>query len=70
MIKYIIIIFMIFVQSNLFAKDETECENIKKISPKYYLCKAGKVGKNMGLNTDNPKEKKYIIDWFKKKNDN
>ena len=70
MIKYLIIMFVIFIQSNLLANDANECENIKKTSPKYYLCKAGKAGKNMGLNTDNPKEKKYIIDWFKKKNDN
>ena len=70
MIKYLIIMFVIFIQPNLLANDENECENIKKTSPKYYLCKAGKAGKNMGLNTDNPKEKKYIIDWFKKKNDN
>ena len=36
----------------------------------YLKCLGGKIKKktsSLGVNTDNPKEKKYLTDWFKKK---
>ena len=59
---------LIFASINGYTKEITDCSKIKKISPKFYLCKAGKL-KNLKLNTENIKEKKYLSDWFKKKND-
>ena len=60
----IVILLLLFVCSNAYGN--TDCSKIKKISPKFYLCKAGKL-KNLKLNTENIKEKKYLSDWFKKK---
>ena len=68
--KKLIFVITIFFSSTIFVKSEEnkDCSKIKKTSPKYYLCKAGKL-KEMKLATYNLKDKKYLSDFFKK-NDN
>ena len=47
-----------------------KCSNYKKLSKDYLKCLGGKIKNktsNMGIDTKNPKEKKYLTDWFKKK---
>ena len=67
--KLILIITIFFTSTILVKSDENkDCSKIKKISPKYYLCKASNL-KGMKLATDNLKDKKYLSDFFKK-NDN
>ena len=46
------------------------CSSYKKLSKEYLKCLGGKVKKKtsgFGLDTNNVKEKKYLTDWFKKK---
>ena len=55
---------------NSLAKEKKDCNNIKKFNPKYLACKISNLtSKKDGvtLDTTDVKEKKYIIDWFKKK---
>ena len=62
---FLIIIFM----SNISYADN-KCSNYKKLSKEYLKCLSGKVKNktsNLGLDTKNIKEKKYLTDWFKKK---
>jgi len=62
---FLIIIFM----SNISYADN-KCSNYKKLSKEYLKCLSGKVKNktsNIGLDTKNIKEKKYLTDWFKKK---
>ena len=68
--KKLILVITIFLISTILVKSEEnkDCSKIKKISPKYYLCKAGNL-KGIKLTTDNLKNKKYLSD-FLKKNDN
>ena len=49
---------------------DNKCSNYKKLSKEYLKCLSGKVKNktsNIGLDTKNIKEKKYLTDWFKKK---
>ncbi len=46
------------------------CSSYKKLSQEYLKCLGAKVKKKtsgLGLDTNNVKEKKYLNDWFKKK---
>jgi len=67
--KLIILIFMsLFINNFSFANDK--CSNYKKLSKNYLKCLGGKIKNktsNLGVDTSNPKEKKYLTDWFKKK---
>lgn len=67
--KIITFIFLFFILSgNAFS--ETDCSEIKKLSKEYLSCIANKSKEktsNLGLDTSNIKEKKYLSDWFKKK---
>ena len=66
----LILLGLLLIQTNIMAKEKKDCSQIKKTSPKYLTCKIGNlVAKKDGvtLDTNNIKEKKYIIEWFKKK---
>ena len=67
--KILTFIFLFFILSgNAFS--ETDCSEIKKLSKEYIACLAKKSKEktsNIGLDTSNIKEKKYLSDWFKKK---
>ena len=69
--KTILILLGLFlINTNSFAKEKKDCSNIKKINPKYLSCQISNLtSKKDGvtLDTSNVNEKKYIIDWFKKK---
>ena len=63
---FLIIIFM----SNISYADN-KCSNFKKLSKEHLKCLGSKLKKKslgFGLDTSNIKEKKYLTDWFKKKN--
>ena len=67
--KIITFIFLFFILSGN-ALSETNCSEIKKLSKEYIACLAKKSKEktsNLGLDTSNIKEKKYLSDWFKKK---
>ena len=66
----LIIVILLFMQSNSSSVEKQDCANIKKISPKYLSCKIKNLTSkkdDVSIDTKNIKEKKYIIDWFKKK---
>ena len=55
--------------SSIVNADE-KCSNYKKLSKDYLKCLSGKLKNktsNIGIDTNNIKEKKYLTDWFKKK---
>ena len=67
--KILTFIFLFFILSGN-ALSETNCSEIKKLSKEYIACLAKKSKEktsNLGLDTSNIKEKKYLSDWFKKK---
>ena len=52
------------------AYSDNECSKIKKLSKEYLICltkKSKDKTSNIGLDTSNIKDKKYLSDWFKKK---
>ena len=70
--KIIIILFIYLISSTVvFGEEKKDCSEKKLISK--ILCKT--LGKNkdnnkkfsLGLDTKNIKDKKYLTDWFKKK---
>ena len=70
--KIILTVLIFFMFSSLTYSNENNCENKKLVSK--ILCKSVGLGKdsssklsNVELDTSNIKEKKYISDWFKKK---
>ena len=66
----LILLGLILIHTNSLAKEKKDCSNINKINPKYLTCKISNLtSKKDGvtLDTSNVNEKKYIIDWFKKK---
>jgi|TARA_B100001540_G_C15477731_1_gene493134 hypothetical protein len=63
-----IICFIVLLNNNAFS--DTDCSEIKKLSKEYITCLAKRSKEktsNLGLDTSNIKEKKYLSDWFKKK---
>ena len=67
--KFLFIIFFLLAFNNN-AFSDTDCSEIKKLSKEYISCLAKKSKEktsNLGLDTSNIKEKKYLSDWFKKK---
>ena len=65
---FILILISLFISNYSFSNEK--CSNYKKISKDYFKCLGGKIKNktpNLGLDTNNPKEKKYLTDWFKKK---
>tara|TARA_B100000242_G_C42805582_1_gene374597 strand:+ start:57 stop:269 length:213 start_codon:yes stop_codon:yes gene_type:complete len=63
-----IICFLVLLNNNAFS--DTNCSEIKKLSKEYITCLAKRSKEktsNLGLDTSNIKEKKYLSDWFKKK---
>ena len=63
-----IICFLVLLNNNAFS--DTDCSEIKKLSKEYITCLAKRSKEktsNLGLDTSNIKEKKYLSDWFKKK---
>ena len=70
--KIILTVLIFFMFSSLTYSNENNCEDKKLVSK--ILCKSFGLGKdsssklsNVELDTSNIKEKKYISDWFKKK---
>ena len=70
--KIILILSIFFMLSSVTYPQENNCEDKKLVSK--ILCKSVGLGKdsssklsNVELDTSNIKEKKYISDWFKKK---
>ena len=66
----LILLSFIIIHTNSLAIEKKDCNNIKKFNPKYLACKISNLtSKKDGvtLDTTDVKEKKYIIDWFKKK---
>ena len=64
----LLILISLFLINHSSANEK--CSNYKKLSRDYLKCLGGKIKKktsSLGVNTDNPKEKKYLTDWFKKK---
>ena len=63
-------IFVLLFANTLLA--EEKCNDLKKLSRDYLKCVGEKLKdktSNIGLDTNNIKEKKYLTDWFKKKNE-
>ena len=70
--KKFIFILILFTITNNNAYSNTDCSQLKKLTKKYIGCLAKKSKEktsNISLDTTNIKEKKYISDWFKKKNE-
>ena len=68
--KKIILILILFTITNNNAYSNIDCSKINKLTKEYIGCLAKKSKdktSNIGLDTSNIKEKKYISDWFKKK---
>ena len=68
--KKFLFIFFFLLTFNNNAFSNTDCSEIKKLSKEYISCLAKKSKEktsNLGLDTSNIKEKKYLSDWFKKK---
>ena len=70
--KIILAVLIFFMFSSLTYSNENNCEDKKLVSK--ILCKSVGLGKdsssklsNVELDTSNINEKKYISDWFKKK---
>ncbi len=67
--KIILTLFFTFVLiNNVYSK--SDCSQMKKLSKEYLSCLTKKTRdktSNIGLDTSNIKEKKYLSDWFKKK---
>ena len=65
----LIIILSMFVVN--FSSAKEDCSSYKKLSKEHLKCLGSKIKKkssSIGLDTNNIKEKKYLTDWFKKKN--
>ena len=61
---------IIFISQKTISDEIKSCDELKKMSADYIKCKASglkSINEKVGLDTENIKEKKYIIDWFKKK---
>jgi hypothetical protein len=68
--KKIILLLLISLLLNNYSFANEKCSNYKKLSKDYLKCLGGKIKSKtstLGINTNNPKEKKYLTDWFKKK---
>ena len=68
--KKLILFITISLFINNYSISNEKCSNYKKLSKNYLKCLAGKIKNktpNLGIDTNNPKEKKYLTDWFKKK---
>jgi hypothetical protein len=66
----ILILILISLFINNFSFADGKCSNFKKLSKDYLKCLGGKIKSktsNLGIDTSNPKNKKYLTDWFKKK---
>ena len=70
--KITLIVSIFFMFSSVTYSEENNCEDKKLVSK--ILCKSFGLGKvssskisNVEMDTSNIKEKKYISDWFKKK---
>ena len=70
--KYLILlIFVSLLTTNVFGA-ENKCSEFKKLSKDYLKCITTQLKdktSNVGIDTSNVKEKKYISDWFKKKDE-
>tara|TARA_B100000575_G_C22567464_1_gene359736 strand:- start:275 stop:487 length:213 start_codon:yes stop_codon:yes gene_type:complete len=68
--KSLIFISILILLSINNSFSEENCTNYKKLSKEYLKCIGGKIkekSSNVGIDSDNIKEKKYLVDWFKKK---
>ena len=68
--KILVIVTLSMLMSN-FSSANNGCSSYKMLSKEYFKCIAGMIKKkssNIGLDTHNIKEKKYLTDFFKKKN--
>ncbi len=55
---------------NNYSQGNENCSSYKKLSKEYLKCLGGNIKNKtsvFGLDTNNVKEKKYLTDWFKKK---
>ena len=67
--SFILTLFILLLSSNISFANE-KCSSFKKLSKDYIKCISSKIKKktsNVGLDTTNVKEKKFLTDWFKKK---
>ena len=67
--KIILVLFILSLSSSK-TFGQTDCSKIKKLSKDYLKCLSKRTQEktsDLGLDTTNIKEKKYISDWFKKK---
>tara|TARA_B100002051_G_scaffold90756_1_gene86619 strand:- start:170 stop:382 length:213 start_codon:yes stop_codon:yes gene_type:complete len=67
--KIILVLFILSLTSSK-TFGQTDCSQIKKLSKDYLKCLSKRTQEktsDLGLDTTNIKEKKYISDWFKKK---
>ena len=65
---FFLIILSFFI--NNYSMGNENCSSYKKLSQEYLKGLSAKVKKKtsgLGLDTNNVKEKKYLTDWFKKK---
>ena len=68
--KKLILLILVSLLINNFSFANEKCSNFKKLSKDYLKCLGGKIKSktsNLGIDTSNPKNKKYLTDWFKKK---
>ena len=68
--KSIIFVIIIFFFTNNLSFADEKCSQYKKLSKDYLKCLGGKLknkSSNIGIDSSNIKEKKYLTDWFKKK---
>ena len=68
--KKILILIILSFSINNHAFSNNDCSEIKKLSKEYIGCLAKKTKEktsDIGLDTSNIKDKKYLSDWFKKK---
>tara|TARA_B100000029_G_scaffold17937_1_gene18233 strand:- start:1858 stop:2070 length:213 start_codon:yes stop_codon:yes gene_type:complete len=67
--KIILTFFITFILTNN-SYGKVDCSQVKKLSKEWLNCLTKKTKdktSNLGLDTSNIKEKKYLSDWFKKK---
>jgi hypothetical protein len=64
----LLVVISLFMYNISFSSEG--CSAYKKLSKDYLKCLGGKIKNktsNIGLDTEDVKEKKYLTDWFKKK---
>ena len=69
--KKILLLIILSMFIGNYSSAKSDCSSFKKLSKEHLKCLGSKLKKKslgFGLDTSNIKEKKYLTDWFKKKN--